>query len=52
MKENRQVHLPSGSLFEWEKTTDVVKSVNYIVSYEIIGAMVKKLAQGSGNQEC
>lgn len=35
------MHLSSKGLFE-EKTIDAMKSVNYIVSFEIISAMVKK----------
>lgn len=45
------MHLSSKGLFE-EKTIDAMKSVNYIVSFEIISAMIKKkIDQGNGNQQ-
>lgn len=46
------MHLSLKGLFE-EKTIDAMKSVNYIVSFEIISAMVKKkkIDQGNGNQQ-
>lgn len=44
--------LPSRSLFKYEKTKDLIKLVNYTISYKIISAMVqKRLVRNNRNQE-